>query len=172
MKTIIFSREAKFENFLRGFMARQNIFTCFEQADRYEGSNRDITSSWHFLSRNPASLKPFSYLKSTINNYFHICGKMLTLKRFYYICRNFVRQLANETILRSVACLVDNIFVLVLADRFVFHPSVMLSDNRVSLAPTPKQMNIEKISYFPIPGLPGKANMSLCMLKIFWKFSS
>ena len=28
-------------------------------------------------------------------------------------------------------------FVLVLADRSVFHPSVMLSDNRVSLAPTP-----------------------------------
>ena len=31
VKTIIFSREAKFENFVRGFMARQNYFTCFEQ---------------------------------------------------------------------------------------------------------------------------------------------
>ena len=78
---------------------------------------------------------------------------MLTLKRFYYICRNLVRQLANESILQSVACLVDNVFVLVLADRSVFHPSVMLSDNRVSLAPTPKQMNIEKIILFPHSGV-------------------
>ena len=32
VKTIIFSREAKFENFVRGFMARQNYFTCYEQS--------------------------------------------------------------------------------------------------------------------------------------------
>ena len=32
VKTIIFNREAKFENFVRGFMARQNYFTCFEQS--------------------------------------------------------------------------------------------------------------------------------------------
>ena len=49
--------------------------------------------------------------------------------------------------------LVDNIFVLVLADRSVFHPSVMLSDNRVSLAPTPKQMNIEKSTLFSHSGV-------------------
>ena len=76
---------------------------------------------------------------------------MLTLKRFYYILG--IRQLANESILRSIACLVDNIFVLVLADRSVFHPSVMLSDNRVSLAPTPKQMNIEKNTLFNHSGV-------------------
>ena len=32
VKTIIFSREAKFENFVRGFMVRQNYFPCFEQS--------------------------------------------------------------------------------------------------------------------------------------------
>ena len=32
VKTIIFSREAKFENFVRGFMACQDYFTCFEQS--------------------------------------------------------------------------------------------------------------------------------------------
>ena len=32
VKTIVFSREAKFENFVRGFMARQDYFTCFEQS--------------------------------------------------------------------------------------------------------------------------------------------
>ena len=52
-----------------------------------------------------------------------------------------------------IACLVDNIFVLVLTDRSVFHPSVMLSDNRVSLVPTPKQMNIEKNILFPHSGV-------------------
>ena len=126
------------------------------------------------LPRSPQTI--FIFKVMTINNYFHICGEMLTLKRFYYICRKLVVQLANESILRSVACLVDNMFVLVLADRTVFHSNVMLSDNWVSLAPTPKQMNIEKISYFPIPELtfwlPGKTNMFLCMLKIFWKFSA
>ena len=32
VKTIIFSREAKFENFVRDFMAPQDYFTCFEQS--------------------------------------------------------------------------------------------------------------------------------------------
>ena len=32
VKTIIFSHEAKFENFVRGFMARQNYFICLEQS--------------------------------------------------------------------------------------------------------------------------------------------
>ena len=32
VKTIIFSREAKFENFVSSFMARQNYFACFEQS--------------------------------------------------------------------------------------------------------------------------------------------
>ena len=32
VKPIIFSRDAKFENFMRGFMARQDYFTCFEQS--------------------------------------------------------------------------------------------------------------------------------------------
>ena len=32
VKTIILSREAKFENFVRVFVARQNYFTCFEQS--------------------------------------------------------------------------------------------------------------------------------------------
>ena len=31
-KPIIFSRDAKFENFMRCFMARQDYFTCFEQS--------------------------------------------------------------------------------------------------------------------------------------------
>ena len=30
MKTIIFSREVKFENFVRGFMARQDYFIYFD----------------------------------------------------------------------------------------------------------------------------------------------
>ena len=61
-----------------------------------------------------------------------------------------VRQLANESILRSVACLVDNIFVLILADRSIFHPGVMLSDNRVSAAPIPNKMDIGNFSLFPL----------------------
>ena len=56
-------------------------------------------------------------------------------------------------ILRSIACLVDNIFVLVLAAHSIFYSSVMLPDNRVSLAPTPKQMDIEKIILFPHSGV-------------------
>ena len=102
---------------------------------------------------------------------------MLTLKRFYYICGNLVRQLANKSILRSIAWLVDNIFLLVLADRSVFHPSVMLSDNRVSLAPTPKQMNIEKNILFPHSGvniLIARQNeyVFVYVKKIFWNFSA
>ena len=37
VKTINFSREAKFENFVRGFMARQDYFTCFEQSRTLRG---------------------------------------------------------------------------------------------------------------------------------------
>ena len=114
----------------------------------------------------------------TITNYFHICGKMLTFKGSYYICRNVhtgVRQLANESILRSIACLVDNSFVLVLADRSVFHPSVMLSDNRVSLAPTPKQMDIENVTLFPPPRVNFPFTKSDCQVKriyfsVCWKY--
>ena len=54
---------------------------------------------------------------------------------------------------RWIACLVDNIFVWVLAHRSVFHPSVMLSDNRISLAPTPKQMDTENFTLFPPSGV-------------------
>ena len=42
---IIFSREAKFENFVRGFMAHRNYFTYFEQSLALCGIKSDITSS-------------------------------------------------------------------------------------------------------------------------------
>ena len=51
----------------------------------------------------------------TINNYFPICGKQLT-----FIIRGLITFVDRDN--RSIACLVDNIFVLVLADRSVFHP--------------------------------------------------
>ena len=68
-------------------------------------------------------------------------------------------------VLRSVACLVDNIFVLVLADRSVFHPSVMLSDNRVSLAPNSKQMDIENFTLFPPYGVNFPFTKTDCPVK-------
>ena len=64
--------------------------------------------------------------------------------------------------------------MLVLADRSVFHPSVMLSDNRVSLAPTPKQMNIEKNILFPHSGVNIPFTKTDCPVKricfcVCWK---
>ena len=83
--------------------------------------------------------------------------------------------MANESILRSVACLVDNIFILLLADRSVFHPSVMLSDNRGFLAPTPKQMNIEKFILFLHSGVNIPFTKTDCPVKricfcVCWKY--
>ena len=81
----------------------------------------------------------------------------------------------KQSILRSVACLVDNIFVLVLADRSVFHTRVMLSDNRVSLDPNSKQMDIENLTLFPPSGVNFPFTKTDCPVKqmyfcVCWKY--
>ena len=55
VKTIIVNRDAKFENFLRGFMAGQDYFSHFEQAKHYVGSNWDITNVLLLTSENEIS---------------------------------------------------------------------------------------------------------------------
>ena len=78
----------------------------------------------------------------TINNYFHICGKQLT-----FIMRGLITFVERDDT-SVIACLVDNIFVLVRAYRSDFHPRVMSSDNRVFPAPTPKNMFKGNFTFF------------------------
>ena len=63
------------------------ISLVLSKAEHYVGSNRDITNSISWAVT-PSPQTIFTFKDMTVNNYFHICSKMLTFKGFYYICRN------------------------------------------------------------------------------------
>ena len=85
MKTIIFNRDAKFEIFVRGFMARQDYFTYFEQSRTLCGIQSGLSPFRFFLGRNTI----FTFSVTTINNYFHSCGQKLQHLKGPCICKNF-----------------------------------------------------------------------------------
>ena len=94
----------------------------------------------------------------TINNYFHICGKQLTI-----IIRGLITFVERGD--TSIVCLVDNICVLVLVDRSVFHPRVMLSDKRGFPRPIPKQMDIGNFTVFTPSGVNFPFTKTDCPVK-------
>ena len=63
------------------------ISLVLSKAEHYVGSNRHITSSISWAVT-PSPQTIFTFQVMTINNYFHISGKMLIFKGSYYICRN------------------------------------------------------------------------------------
>ena len=77
-KTIIFSPDAKVENFSRWFMAHQDYFGHSEEAE-------------HFLGCNSHTIKPFSHLASwlSIIIFTFVIKSFNMYKKPYYICWNF-----------------------------------------------------------------------------------